>query len=58
MQLTRLKTVKDKTMKKDNFFTQLDKFTESKVFYTICFVVVFLVLAHLVSDCLIYLDNH
>jgi hypothetical protein len=45
-------------MQKDNFLDRLDKFGESKVFYTICIVVVFLVFAHLVSDCLIYLDNH
>lgn len=45
-------------MKKDNFSQKLDKFTQSGLFYTICFVVVFLVLASLVSDCLIYLDNH
>lgn len=45
-------------MKKDNFFTQLDKFTESRLFYTICFIIVVLVFADLVSDCLIYLDNH
>jgi hypothetical protein len=37
-------------MQKDNFFTRLDKFGESKVFYTICIVVVVFVLA--------YLDNH
>jgi hypothetical protein len=45
-------------MKKNNFSHKLDKFTESGLFYTICIVVVVLVFADLVSDCLIYLDNH
>lgn len=45
-------------MKKDKFSQKLDRFTESGLFYTICIIVVVLVLADLVSDCLIYLDNH
>lgn len=45
-------------MKKDNFLTKLDKFTESKVFYIICSTILLFLLASLVSDCLIYLDNH
>jgi len=45
-------------MQKDNFLTRLDKFGESKTFYTICIVIVFFLFVELVSDCLIYLDNH
>lgn len=45
-------------MQKDNFFTRLDNFGESKLFYTICIVVVVFVLAEIVSNGLTYLDNH
>ena len=45
-------------MKKDNFLTRLDKFGESKIFYTVCLVIVFFILAQLVSNGLTYLDNH
>ena len=45
-------------MQKYNFFTKLDKFTESGLFYTICIVVVVFVLAEFISNGLTYLYNH